>query len=56
MVAAARKAGCSAKFTGSGGAIIGTYPDEDALVAMRANLAEFKADVIIPRVEPSHGD
>ena len=28
MVEVARKAGVTAKFSGSGGAIIGTYPDE----------------------------
>jgi glucuronokinase len=30
MVYTARAAGCSAKFAGSGGAIVGTYPDDEA--------------------------
>ena len=51
MVATARACGASAKFTGSGGAIIGTYPDEtvyarltEALGAL--NIRVFKPDLV----------
>ena len=48
MVEAARKAGATAKFTGSGGAIIGTYPDEQALQGLKSSLAQIGVEVIKP--------
>ena len=48
MVETARKAGATAKFAGSGGAIVGTYRDDDHLAALTANLAEVGVAVIQP--------
>lgn len=52
MVEAARRAGASAKFTGSGGAIVGTYRDEAMLHDLRAALATLGVDVLLPRIAP----
>jgi glucuronokinase len=38
LVQTARRFGASAKYAGSGGAIVGTYPDEAAYEAMKADL------------------
>ncbi len=46
MVKTARRCGASAKFAGSGGAIIGTYPDEATFDALRTNLADIGCHVI----------
>ncbi|TVR52852.1 MAG: GHMP kinase [Spirochaetaceae bacterium] len=48
LVETARKAGVSAKFTGSGGAIIGTYRDTETLARVTAALAERGATVMTP--------
>lgn len=48
MVMAARKAGASAKFTGSGGAIIGTYVNEQMLSELKEELKKQNVSVIIP--------
>jgi glucuronokinase len=45
---AARGAGASAKFTGSGGAIIGTYTDEAMFEKLVKNMAAIDASVIKP--------
>jgi galactokinase/mevalonate kinase-like predicted kinase len=50
LVDAARKAGASAKFTGSGGAIIGTYRDEAAFNQLSQELGAVGAEVIKPEV------
>ncbi len=50
MVEAARACGASATFAGSGGAIIGTYPDEEVLAAVRRRLSVLGSRTIIPRV------
>ncbi len=50
MVEAARACGASAKFAGSGGAIIGTYPDDEALAAVRRRLSVLGSRTILPRV------
>jgi len=50
MVERARRAGASAKFSGSGGAIVGTYPDEATLVRLRAELAPIGCRVILPQI------
>lgn len=50
MVEVARKTGASAKFTGSGGAIIGTYPDYSSLQELKVRLGEIGVDLIIPEI------
>jgi glucuronokinase len=49
MVEAARGVGASAKFTGSGGAIVGTYKDEAILKQLKKELRSMKVKVIKPR-------
>jgi len=46
MIERARAAGASAKFAGSGGAIIGTLPDEATFNRLTANLAPIGCRVI----------
>ena len=46
MVEAARSAGATAKFAGSGGTIIGTYDSPQALAAVRAKLEPTGCKVI----------
>ena len=46
MVERARHAGASAKFAGSGGAIIGTYPDRDTLARLQAEFKQTGCEVI----------
>ena len=48
MVETARKTGASAKFTGSGGAIIGTYEDEIMFGELKARLNSMDIEVIKP--------
>jgi glucuronokinase len=50
MVETARKTGASAKFTGSGGAIIGTYSDPSSLEELKVRLGEIGVEVIIPQI------
>ena len=50
MVSAARSAGASAKFTGSGGAIIGTYKDEKMFARLRKSLFELGVEVFKPDI------
>jgi len=50
MVDAARACGASANFAGSGGAIIGTYPNEATLAALRPALEAVGSRVIKPAV------
>jgi glucuronokinase len=52
MVEVARRCGASAKFAGSGGAIIGIYRDEAMFENLRANLAEIGSLTIKPQVCP----
>jgi glucuronokinase len=52
MVEQARDAGASAKFAGSGGAIIGTYDDESIFQRVAAKLEAMGCRVIRPRIEP----
>jgi galactokinase/mevalonate kinase-like predicted kinase len=49
MVAAARKAGASANSAGSGGAIVGTLPDDEVWPPLRAALERLGASAIRPR-------
>ncbi len=50
MVETARKAGASAKFTGSGGAIIGTYADEKMYEKLKTSLQKKGIEVIKPKI------
>ncbi len=56
MVAAARSVGASAKFTGSGGAIVGTYRDPAMFEALRTALIPLGVDVLVPQIAPPIGD
>jgi len=48
LVQTARSTGASAKFTGSGGSIIGTYEDDDMLNRLQLELKKVNARVIKP--------
>jgi glucuronokinase len=48
LVQEARKCGASAKFTGSGGSIIGTYKDDETLRCLIINMQKLNARVIKP--------
>jgi glucuronokinase len=50
MVETARSVGASAKFTGSGGAIVGTYEGEDMFQALKAQLEPKGMAVIKPQI------
>lgn len=52
MVETARQCGASAKFAGSGGAIIGTYEGEDMFQRLRTELAAIGTRVIKPQIYP----
>ena len=51
MVEVARQCGASAKFAGSGGAIIGTYHDEAAYAELCAKLSAIGSRVIKPEIQ-----
>ncbi len=50
MIRAARRAGASANFAGSGGAIVGLYQDEDMFARLREELMQAGAAVIKPQI------
>ena len=50
MVMTARRAGASAKFAGSGGAIVGTYEDEAQYARLKAALAEIGTVALKPTI------
>lgn len=50
MVEAARSTGASAKFTGSGGAIVGTYEDEAMFTRLTAVLGAMGLQVVKPQI------
>ena len=50
MVEAARRCGASAKFAGSGGAIVGTYRDEAMFQQLTTQLATIGSRVIKPQI------
>jgi len=52
MVEVARAAGASAKFAGSGGAIVGTYDDESMLKRLRDSLGGIGCRVVKPLMNP----
>ncbi len=49
LIRRARACGCSAKFAGSGGSIIGTYPEEK-FGLLKQELESLGATVIVPRI------
>ncbi|MHC4177688.1 MAG: mevalonate kinase family protein [Planctomycetota bacterium] len=53
MVECARRAGATAKFAGSGGAIVGTYPDDATFRQLEADLDAIGCRVIRPVIEES---
>lgn len=55
MVETARSVGASAKFTGSGGAIIGTYKDESMYRSLSTAMDTINVTVIMPVVAPPEG-
>ena len=50
MVMTARKCGASAKFAGSGGAIVGTYEDEAQYARLSSDLAAIGCSVLKPSI------
>ncbi len=54
MVETARQCGASAKFAGSGGAIIGIYDGEDMFDRLCRELARINARVIKPQIYPGN--
>ncbi len=50
MVRTARAAGATAKFAGSGGAIVGTYRDDDHLAELTAEMAKIDVAVMAPKL------
>ena len=52
MIDAARACGASAKFAGSGGAILGTYDGDAMFATLRARLAAIGSRTIKPQVSP----
>ena len=55
MVDTARKVGCSAKFTGSGGAIVGTYDDERMFERLVEAMRPLGVTVCKPQILPRRG-
>jgi len=50
MVEVARRTGATAKFAGSGGAIVGTYPDEATFARLEAELRAIGSRTLKPQV------
>ncbi|MBC8117330.1 MAG: GHMP kinase [Candidatus Saccharimonas sp.] len=53
MIERARRVGASAKFAGSGGAIVGTYTDQAMFTALQRVLAPIQCIVFKPIIEPT---
>lgn len=53
MIETARSAGASAKFAGSGGAIVGTFTDESQYAELDRKLRAIGCEVIRPQIEPA---
>ena len=51
MVETARSCGASANFAGSGGAIVGTYPDEAAFVKLTEEMKKIGCETVKPILE-----
>ena len=54
MVEVARSCGASAKFTGSGGAIVGIYQGEEMFQKLTEELGKLKVNVLRPRIVKVH--
>jgi glucuronokinase len=52
MVRTARSIGATAKFAGSGGAIVGTYKDEDMYTRLEQALRQIGVAILKPRITP----
>jgi len=52
MIETARACGASAKFAGSGGAIIGVYQDQAMYQELRARMSQIGSKVIKPQISP----
>ena len=52
MIQAARQAGATANFAGSGGAIVGTYEDERMYEAIISAMQPLGVAVIKPEITP----
>lgn len=50
LVKLARKSGASAKFCGSGGAIIGMYKDDATLARLKNDLSENGVNILLPNI------
>lgn len=50
LVTLARKSGASAKFCGSGGAIIGMYKDQQMLGRLQSDLAKANVNILLPNI------
>jgi glucuronokinase len=50
MIETARQAGATAKFAGSGGAIVGTYSDDTVYQRLQASMQAIGVEVIRPRI------
>ena len=55
MVDTARSVGASAKFTGSGGAIVGMYKDVKMFTELKKSLGKLKIKVIKPKIAAPDG-
>ena len=55
MVEAARSVGASAKFSGSGGAIVGTYTDENMFARLQTALASVQVVTVRPNIKMPEG-
>jgi glucuronokinase len=53
MIERARRVGATAKFAGSGGAIVGTYADEAMFAALQQELGKIDCVVFKPEIEPA---
>jgi len=51
MVETARSCGASANFAGSGGAIVGTYPDEESFVKLTESMKKIGCETVKPVME-----
>jgi glucuronokinase len=51
MVETARSCGCSAKFAGSGGAIVGTYPDNETFIRLQTELKKIGCNTVKPIIQ-----
>jgi glucuronokinase len=56
MVRTARSVGATSKFAGSGGAVVGTYRDEEMFTALQSAMRQIGVAVVKPRIASTrHG-